>query len=88
MQLLDTLAGTILTRVAAGEHLAHPGEVLLDAAAVTTLGLDAVVHETRSDPHRAGQILDALVRRVQQLLAARDGVLLQVTIGDKGSYLS
>ena len=35
----------------------------------------------------AGQKLDAYIRWVQAVLAESEGVLLEVTIGDKGSYL-
>lgn len=35
----------------------------------------------------AGDKLDALIRLVQQVIARYDGTLLQLTIGDKGSYL-
>jgi hypothetical protein len=31
--------------------------------------------------------LDALIRQVQAILARAEGVLLQLTIGDKGSYM-
>jgi tetratricopeptide (TPR) repeat protein len=33
-------------------------------------------------------LLDAFVRRVQEVLARHDGTLVDVTVGDKGSYLS
>jgi len=36
----------------------------------------------------AGQRLDAYVRWTQAVVAARDGALVDVTIGDKGSYFS
>jgi predicted ATPase len=35
----------------------------------------------------AGILLDAFIRRVQAIVAHYDGVLLQLTMGDKGSYL-
>jgi hypothetical protein len=35
----------------------------------------------------AGGKLDSFIRRVQAILARYDGALLQLTIGDKGSYL-
>jgi class 3 adenylate cyclase len=35
----------------------------------------------------AGAQLDALIRHVQQVLVAYEGVLIELTIGDKGSYL-
>jgi predicted ATPase/class 3 adenylate cyclase len=34
-----------------------------------------------------GDKLDAVIRQVQSILAAYDGALIQLTIGDKGSYL-
>ncbi len=159
IQILDTLAGATLARVAAGEHLSRPGEVLLDAAAVAALGAVATLGAARTDPtsgvhfhelvalaaapvltpwppvdlpdavarpwilpivadrcaagldaflselrpavvlflrfggieydadDHAGLRLDTLIQRVQQLIAARVGTLLQLTIGDKGAYL-
>jgi class 3 adenylate cyclase/tetratricopeptide (TPR) repeat protein len=159
-QLIDVLAGATLGRVAVGEHLARPGEVLLDAAAAAALGPAARLAEPRTDTesgaafhvlaaldappapqpaavppalppdalapwllpvvfarHQAGlgvfltelrpavalflrftgfdfdadptaaARLDAFIRRVQAVLAAGDGTLLQLTIGDKGAYL-
>ena len=38
------------------------------------------------DP-RAGEQLDGFVRKVQAVLARYEGTLVQLTIGDKGSYL-
>jgi class 3 adenylate cyclase/tetratricopeptide (TPR) repeat protein len=35
---------------------------------------------------QAGDKLDAFIRRSQQIVSANDGTLLQLTIGDKGSY--
>ncbi len=35
----------------------------------------------------AGQKLDTFIRRVQKILSRYEGHLLQLTIGDKGSYL-
>jgi class 3 adenylate cyclase/tetratricopeptide (TPR) repeat protein len=165
IQLLDTLAGATVGRMALGEHLARPGEVLADAAALATVGALAQVAEWRSDAdtgarfavvtalqiadrrlqidqapehstiynlqsailrpwllpavyareqagqgallpelrpavalflrfegidyerEEAGAQLDAFIRQVQGILARYDGVLLQLTIGDKGSYL-
>ncbi|MEI8166985.1 MAG: AAA family ATPase, partial [Chloroflexales bacterium] len=158
VQRLDVLAGATLDRMAAGEHLAHPGEVLLDAATVTALGPRATLGVSRTDPAtgaeffllqtltvppvgprpavvlpvermrpwvlpvvceryqaelgaflselrptvilflrfggidydgdpQAGVTLDRLVCQVQQLIVARDGSLLQLATGDKGSYL-
>lgn len=39
-----------------------------------------------ADAHAVGK-LDAFVQRVQQLVSALEGALIQLTIGDKGSYL-
>jgi tetratricopeptide (TPR) repeat protein/class 3 adenylate cyclase len=36
---------------------------------------------------QAGDKLDSFIRQVQQILARYDGALLELTIGDKGSYL-
>ncbi len=41
--------------------------------------------EFENDDH-AGEKLDNLISRVQQILARYDGALLELTIGDKGSY--
>ena len=41
---------------------------------------------TVTDPD-AGAKLDTFIRRVQAILTRYDGALLQLTIGDKGSYL-
>jgi len=37
--------------MAAGEHLAHPGEILIDDATLVALGDGALVSEQRLDPH-------------------------------------
>ena len=50
IQLVDTLAGETLYRLATGEHNADRGEVLLDEAAVATLGEEIDVLEWREDP--------------------------------------
>jgi len=161
LQLLDTLAGATLARMAAGEHLAQKGEVVLDVRTVETLGeavetlewregdgekfavvksvrrdaawaneslsvtnhllpiaaetlrpwLLAAVYERETssqgafltefrpavalfarfvgldyESDEAGPHLDAWMRRAQNVLARYEGVLLQVAIGDKGSY--
>jgi adenylate cyclase len=175
IQLLDTLAGATVSRMAAGEHLARPGEVLIDEVTATGLGDAIAITEWRSneqtgerfaviaattderaaprdkqlatssivyrpsslavedgldgetlrswllpaiyerhqaglgefltelrpavalfvrfggidydgDPDASGK-LDTFIRRVQAILARYDGALLQLTIGDKGSYL-
>ncbi len=50
VQQFDILAGATLSRMAHGEHLAHPGEVLLDAATVAALGPSATLGERRFGP--------------------------------------
>ncbi|MGH2537530.1 MAG: adenylate/guanylate cyclase domain-containing protein, partial [Candidatus Promineifilaceae bacterium] len=47
--LVDAIAGQTVQRLAAGEHLAARGEVLLDAAAAATLGDGARLREWRQD---------------------------------------
>ncbi|NUM47509.1 MAG: tetratricopeptide repeat protein [Anaerolineales bacterium] len=162
LQLMDVLAGTTLDRLAAGEHQANKGEVVLDQAAADALEGEVVVREWREDhetgekyavvegllgsvtmmfpekeftvtlpdevikdwllppvyerlrrgqgdflaelrpamalfvrfggidyddDEKAGEKLDAYIRWAQNVLAAYDGYLLQLTVGDKGSYL-
>src|SRR5262245_55587284 len=161
IQLLDVLAGATLDRLAAAEHLADSGDVVLDRVAVEELGAAARVvawredgtgqrfavvaglaepvepepwpsldgtalaeSETRrwvlpavyerlqagggefltelrpavalflrftgirfEDDPAASAKLDAYVRWVQAVVSRYEGTLLQLTIGDKGSYL-
>ncbi len=157
---IDVIAGSTVTRTAAAEQLAQPGEILIDAAAAQALDgqieivawrptpdaaerfavlqalrapaapppalppsltlseaqirpwLDAAVYErvrvkgdtflTELRPvvalfarfqgiafdadDAAGEKLDQLIARAQRILARYDGALLELTIGDKGSY--
>jgi class 3 adenylate cyclase/tetratricopeptide (TPR) repeat protein len=164
-QRYDVLAGTTLERMAAAEHLAQGGEVVVDAATAAALGDTAQIaawrvgtddgasgerfavvgsladppapqpwsalapdafaadalrpwllptifdriqkgygeflselrpavalflrfggHDYEADP-QVGARLDAWIRFVQQVLARYDGTLIQLTVGDKGSYL-
>ncbi|HEX6383695.1 MAG TPA: tetratricopeptide repeat protein [Anaerolineae bacterium] len=160
--LVDTMAGTTLEGLAAAEHQAEKGEVVLDAATVAALGDAVHIVEWRSDDEsgerfaviraldvevpespwpafasdalqekqvrpwllppvyrrlyagqgeflaelrpaaalflRFGGIdydeddaapakLNAFIQQVEQILLRYDGSLLQLTIGDKGSYL-
>lgn len=162
IQLIDVLAGATLGRVAAAEHLAGKGEVVLDSEAGQRLGewvriaewrrdeetgeyfgvverlrapvttspwpplahdglpearlrswlLPPVYERLRSgqgefladlrpavalflsfsgvdydDDETAGEKLDVYIRWVQGILGRYEGFLLQLTIGDKGSYL-
>jgi len=50
IQLVDVLAGGTLYRLAAGEHLANRGEVLLGQTTVEVLGEQVDVLEWREDP--------------------------------------
>ncbi|MFN8499076.1 MAG: tetratricopeptide repeat protein [Anaerolineae bacterium] len=160
--LLDVMAGVTLDHLAAAEHHALKGEVILDHAAARALGRHAHIVEWRAaandgarfavvrgltrpahpcpwpplpaggltedqarpwvfppiferlrsgqgefvaelrpavtlflrfiginydDDPAAGQKLDAYIRWVEGILARYDGYLMQITIGDKGSYL-
>lgn len=159
VHVLEALAGRVLDRVAAGEHLAQTGEVLLGADLAAALGealhlgeargeaepfvvLRALSAETARTPwpelpagsvraqqarswllgpvyeqvragqsaflsqlrpaaalflhfagidydedEEAGACLDSFVRWVQGVLHEQDGQLLDLIIGDKGSYL-
>jgi predicted ATPase/class 3 adenylate cyclase len=160
IQLLDTLAGATIARLAIGEHMATQGEVLLDESTVQISGatvslgkwrtaetgerfalLTGLVHAQPpcpiADPtheimretlkpwvppvvyqreqsgldefltelrpavalflrfsgidydgdEESGQKLDAFIRHVQRIVRSFDGNLLQLTVGDKGSYI-
>ena len=153
-QLLEGLAGALVDELAATEHAAEPGEIVLSPSALAALGdavtsapkegvgvlrsLEATVEPTPWPPLpsspgdetirpwllpavyerlRAGQgdflaelrpavavfvrfigidfqndpealaRLDGFVRRVLTILGRYEGTLVQLTIGDKGSYL-
>jgi adenylate cyclase len=159
IQLLDMLAGSTVIRLSAGEHLAKPGEVLVDESTLQQSGETIIVGEWRTaeagerfgvladlvrpltppaikasagqieaealrpwtlpvvfareqrgrgafltelrpavvlfvrfsgidydGDEKAGEKLDAVIRRVQTILQRFAGNLLQLTIGDKGSY--
>jgi adenylate cyclase len=165
IQLIDALAGATIARTASAEHLARPGEILVDGATADRLGdtrqaaawrvdvqtgerfavlatiddqsiLSSIVHRLSSiateelldtetlrpwllpavyareqagqgafltefrpavalflrfdgldyDGDRAGDLLDTFICRAQGVLTRYDGTLLQLTIGDKGSY--
>jgi CheY-like chemotaxis protein/class 3 adenylate cyclase len=75
------LLPTIYERVRSGKS-----EFLSDlrSAAALFLTFEGIDYDTDA---YAGAKLDALVRWVQAVLAHYDGALLQLTIGDKGSYL-
>ncbi|HLF29277.1 MAG TPA: AAA family ATPase [Anaerolineae bacterium] len=159
VQLLDVLAGAILDRLAAAEHQARQGEVVVSADTVQPFAEQVVIREWRSDAagarvavvtdlnravppapwpagsavgddmardwvlapvydrlqsgqgqflaelrpavalflkfsgidydrdDAAGKKLDAYIRWVQAVVVRYEGALLQLTMGDKGSYL-
>ncbi len=162
IQIIDALAGAILDHLAAAEHHAQKGEVVLDPAALASLEGNAQIAEWRADEETAqsfgvmrglarpadplpwpplapdalgddvvrpwllpvvyerlrsgqgeflaelrpaavlflrfggidydedeaaGDKLDAYVREVQRILKNYEATLLQLTIGDKGSYM-
>jgi predicted ATPase/class 3 adenylate cyclase len=156
IQFIDALGGATLDRMARGEHLAEPGEVLLPAAALAALAegvetgravegyvavaglqpraprrpwdelaaadlsegqlrpwlLPSVFERVRGsqgqflaeirpavmlflrfggldydDDPQAGVRLDAYLQRAQRILLQHEAYLLQLTIGDKGSYV-
>ena len=49
-QLIDVLAGGLIDDLAAAEHFAEKGEVVLEPSAIERLGERAVVGERRTDP--------------------------------------
>jgi adenylate cyclase len=162
IQVIEAISGDTFTRLAAAEHQAQKGEVLLDRAVSLTLRDYLTIREWRQDAESedsfavvdrfelsvppapweplspdalsedrmrpwvlpavydrlrqgkgeflaeirpgvalflnfkgidfendeaAGEKLDRLIRQVQHILVQFDGALLQLTIGDKGSYL-
>lgn len=62
------------------------GQFLAELRPATALFLSftGIDHDADDD---AGAKLDAVIRWVQDVLARYEGVLIQVTLGDKGSYL-
>jgi adenylate cyclase len=62
------------------------GEFLTELRPAVALFLRFAGIDYDGDEH-AGEKLDAVIRRVQQVVRLAEGALLQLTIGDKGSYL-
>jgi adenylate cyclase len=161
IQVIEAISGDTFTRLAAAEHQANKGEVLLDQAVSAALRDHLTIREWRQEEEAdsfavidrldlsvppatweplsldalsedqvrpwvlpaiynrlhqgmgeflaeirpgvalflnfrgidfenddlAGEKLDRLIRQVQHVLVQYDGALLQLTIGDKGSYL-
>jgi adenylate cyclase len=66
IQLVDTLAGETLYRLATGEHHAQRGEVLLDQPAITALGGQIKVSEWRQDSESSERF--AVVNRLESIV--------------------
>lgn len=75
------MVNDVLERITRGEEALMGGFRRVAALFVTFGGIDY-----DHDPD-AGRKLDAFVRFVQEVLAAYDGHLVDLTMGDKGSYL-
>ena len=62
VQLIDVLAGRLIDDLAAAEHFAEKGEVVLEPSAIRSLGDRAVLGERRTDPEtgREYAVLEAL----------------------------
>jgi predicted ATPase/class 3 adenylate cyclase len=56
IQLIDVLAGGLIDSLAAAEHLAEKGEVVVDASAVESLRTTVRFGESRSDPEGGGSV--------------------------------
>jgi predicted ATPase/class 3 adenylate cyclase len=80
-QLRPWLLPAVFARLQGGQ-----GEFLteLRPAAALFMRFDGLDYE---GDEQAGDKLDVLIRRVQHILAEYEGTLLQLTLGDKGSYL-
>jgi predicted ATPase len=72
-QRIDVLAGATLIQLAAAEHLARKGEVLLDSAAVAALGAQAILGGWREDAEQGEQfaILESLAEPVATATSAQ-----------------
>ena len=80
----DTLKPWLLPAVYKREQNGH-GTFLTELRPVAVLFLRFSGIDYDQDP-QSGDKLDALMRRVQQIVEQVEGALLQLTIGDKGSY--
>jgi predicted ATPase/class 3 adenylate cyclase len=70
IQLIDTLAGETLYRLAAAEHHAERGEVLLDQYAVSALGDTVTVLEWRADSESSEKF--AVVNQLKGMMIEPD----------------
>ncbi|HTW20069.1 MAG TPA: tetratricopeptide repeat protein [Mycobacteriales bacterium] len=75
------LLPAVFTRLAAGE-----GDFLAELRPATALFMRISGIRFEDDPAALDR-LDEIVRTVQAVLSSYDGTLVQLTIGDKGSYL-
>jgi predicted ATPase/class 3 adenylate cyclase len=75
------LLPVVFDRLAAGE-----GDFLAELRPATALFLHMPGINYEDDPDALDR-LDAFIRQVQRVLSAYEGTQLQLTIGDKGSYL-
>lgn len=71
IQLIDVLAGSLIDDLAAAEHFAGKGEVVLEPSAVTSLGDRVSLHELREDhgenaSGRTYGVLEALRVKVER----------------------
>ena len=68
IQLMDTLAGKTIARLATAERMAHKGEIILDMATHEALGDQGTTGEQRMDALTAEQfaVFDSLVKPAEQ----------------------
>ena len=60
VQLIDVLAGRLMDSLASAEQQAHSGDVVLDAGALTSLGEQVVLRETRQGPWGPVGVVESL----------------------------
>ena len=72
IQLIDVLAGTIVDELAAAEHLARSGEVVVERSLLESLGGRVATGELRSEPD--GVSVGVLERFLDELPATADTV--------------
>ncbi|NJP04224.1 MAG: AAA family ATPase [Chloroflexaceae bacterium] len=75
-----------LLRPVYAQLVSQQGQFLAEMRLAVALFLSFSGIDYDHDPD-AGSLLDTYIRRVQQILERYEGFLLQVSIGDKGSYL-
>lgn len=80
-QVRPWLIPAMYERISSGQHA-----FLADLRSVVTLFLRFRGIDFDNDD-AAGEKLDAFIQRVQRITARYEGILQQITVGDKGSYL-